>query len=196
MNLDLVITALKNRAPFFAGNVAGAAAYARGVSDQVWLPTPAAYVVPLEGEASPNDDMGGSNYQRLTERINVIVQFDNSADRRGQTVTELYEPVKYQLLGAILNWRPNSSIDNPGIVVAGQPGIDCSSQGISLVGHGLLDLDLSRLFYRWTFELISMISDADGWQPPSVPLTGVSVNDPNPDGTPNGIPFGVTLPQS
>jgi hypothetical protein len=173
MRVDVIIGQIKAYCPFFAGNVAGAAAYAEGVDSQVWLQTPAAYVVPLEGDATANTDQGGALNQMLTERVNVIVQFDNRSDRRGQTVTENLEPVKYQLFGALLNWRPNSSVENPGIIIPGTPGADVSARGMSVVAHGLVAFDLARLFYRWTFELEVTVTDADGWKPTGVPLVGV-----------------------
>jgi hypothetical protein len=172
MNLDLVISQIRTLVPFFAGNVAGAAAYANGVDAQVWLPTPAAYVVPLDGEATPNGEEAGL-VQMLTERVNIIVQFDNSADRRGQSVTELYQSTLYAIFRAILNWRPNSSVDNPGVVVRDAPGNDVSAKGLYLVSEGLVDFDRARLFYRFTFGLDSMISDSDGWQPFSEPLRAI-----------------------
>jgi hypothetical protein len=196
VNLDNVILQLKEYCPFFKGNVAGSAAWERGVEDQVWLPTPAAYVVPLDGDASENQDQGAGIYQVLTERVNVIVQFDNSHDRRGQSVTTSYEPVKYILLAALYGWRPDSSIDNPGLVVPGTPGADVSVRGMTLAGHGFVFMDLARLFYRWTFQLDMTLTDADGWQPPSEPLLGVQANYPDPDGTTHGEPFEVTLPQT
>ncbi len=171
MNYDVVIHQLRTLVPEFGDNVAGAAAYARGVDSQVWLQTPAAYVVPFEGDTSPNDEATGL-VQTRTERIAVIVQFDNSEDRRGQSVTEQYQATMYAVFRAILNWRPNSSVDNPGLVKPG-PGNDVSAKGMYLVSESLVEFDRARLFYQFVFGLDSMITDADGWQPPGVPLRAI-----------------------
>jgi hypothetical protein len=192
VRLDVVILQLKQLCPYFRGNVAGAAAYARGIEDQVWLDTPAAYVVPLDEDAAENQDQGAGLYQTVTERVNVIVQFDNRADRRGQTVTENLNPVQYMLYAALLGWRPNSSIDNPGLVLPTDPGADVSIRGMQAAGGGLIAFDLARLFWRFTFIFESAISDADGWQPPSEPLTDVQSN----TGPTRDIEFDVTLPQT
>ena len=48
------------------------------------LTYPAAVVVPLEDDADQNDTMDGLFQQTVTEKIAVIVEFDATADRRGQ----------------------------------------------------------------------------------------------------------------
>src|ERR1700728_4107174 len=92
MQIDLVIAQLRTLALLFAGNVAGAAAYANGIDDQVWLPLPAAYVMPLDDDAGENTSMAGPQ-QIVTERIAVIVVLANATtegDRRGQASAEQY----------------------------------------------------------------------------------------------------------
>lgn len=173
MRLDVVILQIKTYCPFFNGNVAGAAAYARGVEDQVWLPTPAAYVVPLDEDDAGNLDQGGAIYQNVVERVNVIVQFDNRLDRRGQSVTENLNPVRFALYRGLLGWRPNSTVDNPGLVLPTDPGADASNRGMQAAGGGLVAFDLARLFWRFTFLLESVVTDADGWVLSSEPLLGV-----------------------
>lgn len=170
MNLDVVILRIKAMCPAFNGNVAGAAEYNSGVEDQAWLPTPAAYVIPLDDDAAENTDLQGLD-QVTTERIGVIVMFSNAAgvtagDRRGQTTSEQFNPIKWQLRRALLNWRPNSSVENPGLVLPTDPGADHSARGFyASTGH-LLEFDLARLFYQWEFLLDVKISDADGTWPP------------------------------
>lgn len=171
MNLDVVISRLRALAPMFNGNVAGAAEYEQGVQNQVWLPLPAAYVIPLDDEiVEPNDQLTGI-YQVTTERIGVIAVFSNAAavaqgDRRGQTVSDLFNPIKWQLFSALINWRPNSSMENPGLVNPGDPGADHSPKGMAYSGGKLLGFDLARLFYQWDFALEIQITDADGTWPP------------------------------
>ncbi len=175
MNYSFLINQLKLLAPFFNGNVAGAAAYAHGVEDQVWLPLPAAYVVPLDEDAGDQPGLN-SFYQTLTERFQVIVVFDNTVDRRGQSVTELYEVARLSIFSAILNWRPDSTQDNPDLVTSLYTPVNRSSKGIYSGGAGLVSFDRARLFYQWTFCLDCQFTAADGWQQPKKPLTVITVN--------------------
>jgi hypothetical protein len=97
--------------------------------------------------------------------------FSNAAgvgagDRRGQTTSAQFNPVKWQLFAALLNRRPNSSQDNPGVVLPGDPGADHSARGFSYAGGRLVDFDMARLFYQWDFALEVKLSDADGTWPP------------------------------
>lgn len=170
MNLDVVILRIKAMCPAFSGNVAGAAEYQSGVQDQAWLPTPAAYIIPLDDDAEENTDLQGLD-QVTTERIGITVMFSNAAgvavgDRRGQTTVQLFNPIKWQLRAALLNWRPNSSVENPGLVFPGDPGADHSARGFYAGNGRLLEFDLARLFYQWEFLLDVKISDADGSWPP------------------------------
>jgi hypothetical protein len=170
LNLDVAILRIKALCPLFSGNVAGAAEYQKGVHDQAWLPTPAAYVIPLDDEAQENADLQGVD-QVTIERIGVIVMFSNAVgvatgDRRGQTTSQQFNPIKWQLRSALLNWRPNSSQDNPGVVLPTDPGADHSARGFYAGSGRLIDFDLARLFYQWEFALEVKISDADGSWPP------------------------------
>jgi hypothetical protein len=176
VNYSFLINQLKLLTPIFNGNVAGAAAYAHGVEDQVWLPMPAAYVVPLEEEAGEQTNMN-SFLQVITERFQVIVVFDNTNDRRGQSVTEQYECVRLAIFSALLNWRPDAVQDNPGLVLSLYNPVNRSSKGIYSQGAGLMSMDRARLFYQWTFALDCTFTEADGWQQPSVPLTSIDVNE-------------------
>jgi hypothetical protein len=175
VNIGLIIAQLKTSAPLFAGNVAGAAEYERAVEDQTWLPLPAAYVIPLDTEAGPNDSMNGL-FQVCTERIGIIVAMDNSADRRGQAPVATIDRVQAALFRAVLNWRPDSSIDNPG-QPAGNPQLDHETRGFRLDHANLVGWDRARLFYQWDFALDVTITDADGWQqPPFAPLTTLDIH--------------------
>jgi len=181
MNLSVVIAQLRNVATFFNQNVAGAAAFANGVEDHVWLPLPAAYVVPVESAATENEEETGL-YQIVSRRFKVIVVVDNAisaADRRGQAAVEAQDSIEPAIFSALLNWRPDPTR---------------STKGIYKVSDGLVDFDRARLFYEYEFGLDETITDADGWQLPSVPLIGV-------EGTivTNNVtimPINVTLPIS
>lgn len=166
MNLDAVITQLKTVA-MFGGNVAGAAAFADGIDSQVWLPTPAAYVIPLDEDASENQNLNGLQ-QIVTERIGIIVNLDNSADRRGQTASDQYDTTRTAIFKAILNWRPDWHPLNP--------ELNREARGFYYQGGRLLDFDRARLFYQWEFALDITITDQDGWQPPAIPLLDITIH--------------------
>lgn len=149
MDLDLVIAQLKAAAPFFGGNVAGGASFQEGLSDQVWLPAPAAYVMPGDSDAEPNDEMNGL-YQPMTERVAVVVQLDNRADRRGQGAANAYAAAFAAICKAILGWNIDPSRH---------------AKGFMFQNGRFLDMDRARLFYEWTFSIPSLLADADGWLP-------------------------------
>jgi hypothetical protein len=169
MNLDVVIMRLRALVPMFNGNVAGAAEFEHGVQDQVWLTPPAAYVIPLEDQVEPNDQLIGIR-QISTERIGIIAIYPNAAgvaagDRRGQSITDLIEPTKYQLHAALINWRPNSSVENPGLVLPTDPGANRSVRGMDYGGYKLVRPELGRFFYQFDFTLQVELTDADGSWP-------------------------------
>jgi hypothetical protein len=147
MNLEHVIEQLRIFAPVFGGRVAGAADFERGIETEGMLDLPAAYVVPMDEDAEDNDEQVGL-YQVVTERIGVIVEFDNSGDRRGQSVSEQYGPVRAEIWRALLNWNPDP-LHAP--------------RGMSYGGGAWMSQDRARLFYRWEFLLHVQITDADGF---------------------------------
>jgi len=173
VQIDLVIAQLKARAPIFAGNVAGAAEYENAVKDQTWLKLPAAYVVPLDMDAGENQLQTGL-IQVVTERVGVIVVMDNRADRRGQGAAVGTYQTQAAIFRAILNWRPDSSGDNPG-AQTGNWQADHESRGFTFAGGFLRGWDLARLFYEFDFALDVTITDDDGWQPEAVPLTDIAM---------------------
>lgn len=177
MNFDLVIAHLRANVPMFGQRVAGAADFAQGIEDQTWMQSPACYVVPLDEEAEPNDE-SNALYQLIKERIGVVVQFDNTADRRGQSVTELFAPTRAALFAALLNWR---DLDP-----------EHALRGFEAAGGALLDYDRARLFYRWEFVFPTLVTDADGWQLNPPPLTEIDANSDPGEPAPA---FKVLLPQ-
>jgi hypothetical protein len=175
MNIDALITQLRQYATIFNGNVAGASGYANGVSDQTWLPLPAAYVIPAEEDAEPNESMTGT-YQIVHERASVIVVFPtfsaggsvDFADRRGQAAAAQLRSIRASIFKALLNWQPDPD------------GIDTTEK---IEGRGIYYLggrfptegafDRARFFYQFTFGLDTTITDDDGWNPTGTPLTEV-----------------------
>ena len=157
--------------------MAGAADFATGLERQVWLALPAAYVVPLEDEVTSNDEQNALR-QIVTERIGVIVEFDNSPDRRGQGVTLNYETMRTALFAALINWHATPDA--------------ASVNGMQYDGGHLVQFDRARLFFQWDFSREILIDETDGFQIGSVPLLEIDANS-----DPGDPPFEthVDLPQ-
>lgn len=177
MNINQVALQIKTLCPIFNGNVAGAAAYANGVADQVWLPLPACYVIQLDQDAETNTSLNALN-QIVHERVGVIVVLEtlkvggavqDLADRRGQAATAYLDTIKYALFKAILNWRPDWDPTVPAMLR--------EARGIYFVGGhfpGDGAFDRARYFYQFDFGLDTTISDLDGWQLPQEPLIEIT----------------------
>lgn len=159
MNIDTIITQLRDQATVFSGNVAGAAEYALA-QDQTWLSMPAAYVVPLDDEPGPNLKKTGV-LQLVTQTVMVMCLLDNSADRRGQAAASVaVSTVRSSLFAALLNWLP--------------PDIN-AAQGFRYARGGLVgDPNRARLWWQFDFAIDETITDAQGFQQPSTPLTQIS----------------------
>jgi len=176
MDISLVIAQLRAYCPALGGRVGGAADFDKGTEDVIAfrdpvtgkLAYPAAVVVPMEDDVSDNVAETGLA-QTVTETISVIVEFDATADRRGQGGVSQVQAMKYALFGALLNWH----ID---------PGR--SAFGLYYAGGSLLDFDRERLFWEFRFSFDALISDADGFLPSGDPLTSI-------EGT---IPAGGSVP--
>lgn len=156
MDQDAVIVQLRNHCPLFANNVAGAAQFERSVQDETWMPTPAAYVVPLDQESSDNQSQTGLK-QVITDRIGVIVCFDSSADRRGQIASNQINITRAAIFSALLNWHIDPTR---------------SAQGLYYGGARRLDFDRARLFWQYEFCFDEQYTDADGFQLIGQPLVG------------------------
>ncbi|MFC0407920.1 phage tail terminator protein [Roseomonas elaeocarpi] len=157
MNIDAVILQLRTYAPIFGGRVAGAASYAMA-SDQVWMAQPAAYVIPLADEASPNQNQTGL-YQEVTEKVGVIIDLANKEDRRGQDAAgQVVDEYRRAVLAALLRWRPDPT---------------AQTMGFRYDGSGLLQVTRAWLRWQFDFAIETTITDSDGWQPPSDPLTEI-----------------------
>lgn len=179
MDLAQVILHLRKNVPVFAGRVAGAADFQRGLEGEAQMDFPAAYVIPLEEDAEGNASLDGL-YQHVTERIGVVVAFANTQDRRGQGVTALYEPTRLTLFRALLNWRPQPLPGTP----------QRAERGLEYGGGRPLDFDRARLWYQYDFTLPTLITDDDGWHVAGDPLTAVTVDvdiSEPPDGVPEAV---------
>lgn len=179
MDIDAVITHLRANVPVLAGRVAGAADFARSLESQVSLTLPAAYVIPLDEDAEPNPPGSGLR-QNVTERIGVVVEFANDADRRGQVAATSRDAMRTALWAALLNWR----IDPVR-----------AAQGLFYAGGQLRDFDRARLFYQWDFALEITITQDDGWQEPTAPLAEIDLGLTTEAGGGAGPTIHIPLPQ-
>jgi len=177
MNLDAVIQQIRTYVPLFEGRVSGAYDYFRA-KDQTWLKTPAAFVVPLGDEVRVEHDETGW-HQDFTDRIAVIVILDNQqavseqADRRFQSASRQFDPIKWLLFRALINWDPGQTID---VATPDQPeGDKHQSQGLFYIAGDPLEPDKARSFFQFTFGLEVQITDADVWRPGADPLEGIDV---------------------
>ena len=178
MDLAGVILHLKAHCLLLDGRVAGAAEFSASMAGELRPEAfPAAYVIPL-GESAADNDETNALYQAVTERVGVVVEFDNTADRRGQSVTQLYRPTRAALFAVLLNWRGTDP--------------EHALRGFELGSGGLLHNDRARIFYQWEFVLETVLTDRDGWQQISVPLRAIEANGEPGDPPP---PFAVALPQ-
>ena len=176
------IAQLRANAPVFAGRVAGAAEFYKGLRDYTTsLPMPAAYVLPLGEEAGPNTNAVGL-FQIVQFNIGIAVELDAQQDRRGQRPTMDIEAIKDEINSSILNLIiPNCRM----------------TRGIYEVGARPLDLDRARLWYQYEYAADLQFTDADGVQPDSIPLQTIEVDvflGPTP--TPGDLPAAVIQVQT
>ncbi len=166
MDISLVIQQLRAYCPALGGRIGGAADFDKGVETVIAITDPVtkqfvypvAVVIPLEDDPGTNDLLDG-NLQLVTETIGIIVEFDATADRRGQGAASQVEAMKYSLFSAVLAWviDPNRG-----------------ARGLFYAGGELLEFDRARLFWMFRFSFEATISDADGFVPRGDPLTNVT----------------------
>lgn len=150
MNIDLIIAALRQRCPSFAGRVAGAAQF-QLLPEKTNLPVPAAYVIPLDDNPEANRSATGYR-QSVSDSFAVIVALSNTADERGQAAAGSVHAIRRELFKALLGWQVSDDYD-----------------GIEYDGGNLLSLDRARLWYQFEFSAAFEIgsddvTDPDTWQ--------------------------------
>jgi hypothetical protein len=141
VKLTPIIEEIKAKCPTFEQRAAGAAEYAN-LRNRSNLTMPAAYVVPMDENAS---ELGnGSGYrQMLTEGFSVIVVISNQADERGQQAANQLHDLRAELWAALLGFE-----------------IDDYDQ-ITYSGGNLLHVDRSRLDYQFDFNAVFYIDIED-----------------------------------
>lgn len=145
MQIEIIIQALRERCPTFAGRVGGAAQF-KMLPENAALPVPCAYVVPLDD--NPGDSRSQNAVrQPLTDSFAVIVALSNVADERGQSAMHSMRTLRAELWAALLGWQPSGEYD-----------------GITYEGGSAVAMDRARLWYQFEFGAAMMIGPEDGWQ--------------------------------
>ncbi len=145
MQLEPIISALRQRCPSFANRVAGAAQF-KVLPETAALAVPCAYVIPLDD--NPQDSMAmNSVRQALKDSFAVVVAVSNVAEEKGQSSASSIHSLRAELWAALLGWRPDLRYD-----------------GITYEGGQALGLDRARLWYQFEFGALMEIEPADGWQ--------------------------------
>jgi hypothetical protein len=173
------IERLRANAPVFAGRVAGAAEFYKGLRDyNTAMPLPSAYVLPLAQEAGPNLIWNGL-IQVIQKGVGVAVELDAQQDRRGQRPVMDFDQIEAQLFRSVLN------LILPGCRM---------TRGVYFTGARYLDLDRARLWYQWEFGLDWQVDDTDGVSADSISLEAVEVDvfrAPGAVGVPGELPAAV-----
>ena len=141
-----IVEALKTRTnATFAGRIAGAAEFALLAPDAK-LSMPAAYVIPLDDTAQPNNSDNAYS-QVVRDGFAVIVVLSNSVDELGKSSIAQIQPVRNVLNAALLSWSP-----------------DAEHGPIEYEGGQLLDIDRARLYYQFEYACETQFNEADTWQ--------------------------------
>lgn len=159
MDISKVITQLRTYCPSLK-LVGGSADFSTGL-ESVVNPTqlPAAFIIPDGDEADANQ-LSNALLQHVRERIQIVVEFDNSADRRGYGSANQVDAMKYAIFAALLNWRIDPTH---------------AQRGLEYDGCEFIAMDRGRLWYGFRFSQELTISTADGFQETGVDLTEIDI---------------------
>ena len=145
MQIEIIIQALRERCPTFAGRVAGAAQY-KTLAEAQALAVPSAFVIPLDDD--PQESRAANSVrQTLTDSFAVVVYVSNLVDEKGQAGAQSIHLLRAELWAALLGWRP-----------------DLRYNGITYEGGSLLALDRARMVCQFEFGAQMEIEPGDGWQ--------------------------------
>lgn len=164
MNLDLIITAIRERMPELGGRVFGAARWAAVQTNEQTEELPCAYVVPLSEE--PNEQTSGTDYyQDVTQNFAVIVMVAQQiAQENGHLAAREIDTLEKALFKSILGWQQ-------------PPKTDFSE--IRFEGGSLLYMDPSRLAWQFEFSYQTAITEEDTYQEQELaalpPLKGMDI---------------------
>lgn len=108
---DLVIARIAelNTAATVFRAVAGAADLIAAMDDM--KQSPAAYVVPVTDDATPNSLASMAVAQRVTARFGVVIGEKNLRDARGQAANKGLRVLRLAVGGQLHGWRPSDDYD-------------------------------------------------------------------------------------
>jgi len=171
MDLNLIITQLRQRCTTFDSRIAGAAQF-KPIAEGTAMALPAAYVIPLDD--NPEENRSPSGYQqKLKDGFAVVMVISNTVDVRGQDAKTSVDALRAEIWKALLAWQPTPDYD-----------------GVVYDGGNLLLMDRAYLYYQLEFSALTEISFEDTWQSvrdDELPfIEGVNINtdiqNPIPDG--------------
>lgn len=145
MDIDLIISQLREYAPSFSERIAGAAQF-KSLSENTSLPMPSGYVIPLDDSPGPSGSLNAVR-QELTDGFGVVVCLSNAVDERGQTSAKALHLIRKELWKALLGWRPTDEYN-----------------GVIYDGGSLLQLNRAQLWYQFEFSATMEIGPSDGWE--------------------------------
>jgi hypothetical protein len=144
MNLQAVITHLRERLPVFERRVAGAAQF-QVLPEAATLQLPYAFVVPLDENPDANQSSNGY-LQTVDDSFAVIVVLDNKVDERGQGAATGVHDMRKLLFQVLLGWRPDDDYAE-----------------VEYDGGSLLRMDRARLYYQFEFKSQYTLDVSDTW---------------------------------
>ena len=164
MNVKQFIEQIENQSGDVFKMVSGVASLENlpDITNPVSLP--AAFVVPMDFEATENTTKSGLN-QLVWWTVAIIVVLDNTTDRQGLAMSEVaVEDCFWALNKALLNWIPDPK-RNP--------------QSLQLSRGRLTDMDASRAYWQFNFTYGVYVSHRDGYIPPAQPLQRITIQTGN-----------------
>lgn len=145
MNEQDIIDRLKATAPFFNGNIAGAASYNPEV-EATRLILPAAYVIRENGEAAESNSLGLPT-QMWVEYYSIVVCISNAADTLGEQAAGDIRPAIRALFNSLIGW-PSPQNNDIG---------ETDNNPLDYVRDDPISQDRSRIYHNVTFKTVSAI---------------------------------------
>ena len=157
---DIILKLRRSRStvPLFGGRVAGAADASR-VMDYANLEPPAAFVVFLSDDCTPEPRGANEVYQRLTAHWGIIVKLAAHIDIRGQAPAMTVPDIRAALFRALLNWSPYEV--PPGTPFVGRPPPRPWSP-MAYEKCELLQVNRDATFWLFQFSTQTILCGEDG----------------------------------
>lgn len=164
MNLNQIITAIRQRMPQVGQRVFGAARWAAVQMNEQTEELPCCYVVPLSEE--PNEQVSAVDYrQDVTMNFAVIVMVGQKPEQEnGHLAVSEIDELEEALFRSILNWQQEPK---------------AYFTEIRFEGGSLLYMDSSRLAWQFEFSYQITLGPGDTYQPTELaalpPFTGADI---------------------